>query len=123
MQPLLDDCDIVALPSYREGTPRILIEAAAMGKPIVATDIAGCRGLVVDGENGFLVPVKLIEPLMEAMEKLVVDADLREKFGRRGREIVRAEFDERIVLEKTLGVYGELYKPGTRDAKRVTRKS
>jgi len=57
------------------------------------------------------------------MEKLVVDADLREKFGRRGREIVRAEFDERIVLEKTLGVYGELYKPGTRDAKRVTRKS
>ncbi len=123
MQPLLDDCDIVVLPSYREGTPRILIEAAAMEKPIVATDIAGCRGLVVDGENGFLVPVKSVEPLVDAMEKLVVDAELEGTFGRRGREIVLAEFDEKIVLEKTLGVYEELYKPGTRDAGRGTRKS
>ena len=123
VQHLLDDCDIVVLPSYREGTPRILIEAAAMEKPIVATDIAGCRGLVVDGENGFLVPIKSVEPLVDAMEKLIVDAELREKFGRRGREIVLAEFDERIVLERTLEVYEELYKPGTRDAGRGTRKS
>ncbi len=123
VQHLLDDCDIVVLPSYREGTPRILIEAAAMEKPIVATDIAGCRGLVVDGENGFLVPIKSVEPLVDAMEKLIVDAELREKFGRRGREIVLAEFDERVVLERTLEVYEELYKPGTRDAGRGTRKS
>jgi glycosyltransferase involved in cell wall biosynthesis len=123
MQSLLEDCDIVVLPSYREGTPRILIEAAAMEKPIIATDIAGCRGLVVDGENGLLVPVKSVRPLVEAMEKLIVDADLRERFGRRGREIVLAEFDERIVLEKTLGVYEELYKPGTRYAGRGTRES
>ncbi len=116
MQQLLDDCDIVVLPSYREGTPRILIEAAAMEKPIVATDIAGCRGLVIDGENGFLVPVKSVEPLADAMEKLIVNTDLREKFGRRGREIVLAEFDEKIVLERTLDVYDELYKPGTWDA-------
>ena len=53
--------------------------------------------------------VKSVSPLVEAMEKLIVDADLRERFGRRGREIVLAEFDEKIVLEKTLGVYGELY--------------
>jgi glycosyltransferase involved in cell wall biosynthesis len=108
MQPLLDECDIVVLPSYREGTPRILIEAAAMEKPIVATDIAGCRGLVVDGENGYLVPVKSVEPLSEAMEKLIVSPELREQFGQKGREIVLAEFDERIVIEKTLGVYGDL---------------
>ena len=123
MQPLLDECDIVMLPSYREGTPRILIEAAAMEKPIVATDVAGCRGLVVGGENGFLVPVKSVMPLVDAMEKLIVNADLRERFGRRGREIVLAEFDEKIVLAKTLGVYEELYKPGTRDAGRGTRES
>ena len=123
MQPLLDDCDIVVLPSYREGTPRILIEAAAMQKPIVATDIAGCRGLVVDGENGFLVPVKSVEPVVDALEKLIIDADLRVRFGRRGREIVLGEFDEVTVLEKTLGVYEELHKPGTRDARRGTRKS
>ena len=114
MVPLLDDCDVVVLPSYREGTPRILIEAAAMEKPIVATDIAGCRGLVVDGENGFLVPVKSVEPLANAIERLVLDAELRERFGRRGREIVLAKFDEKIVLNRTLGVYGEILNAGTR---------
>ncbi len=108
MQAELDGCDIVVLPSYREGTPRILIEAAAMEKPIVATDIAGCRGLVVDGENGFLVPVKSVEPMAEAIEKLVVDRELRERFGKKGRDIVLAEFDERIVIERTLAVYAML---------------
>jgi glycosyltransferase involved in cell wall biosynthesis len=108
MQPLLMACDLVVLPSYREGTPRILIEAAAMEKPIVATDIAGCRGLVVDGESGFLVPIKTVEPLAEAMERLVAEPELREAFGRRGREIVLAEFDEQIVIKKTMGVYEEL---------------
>ena len=108
MQPLLAESDIVVLPSYREGTPRILIEAAAMEKPIVTTDIAGCRGLVVDDKSGFLVPVKSVEHLFEAMEKLVGDPDLCERFGRRGREIVLAEFDEKIVIDKTLQVYKEL---------------
>ena len=112
VQPLLEDCDIVVLPSYREGTPRILIEAAAMEKPIVATDIAGCQGLVVDGENGFLVPVKSVEPLVDAIERLVLDPGLRSRFGKRGRQIVLAEFDERIVLDKAFSVYEELYKSG-----------
>jgi len=106
--PLLADSDIVVLPSYREGTPRILIEAAAMEKPIVATDIAGCRGLVVDSENGFLVPVKSVEPLALAMEKLVADTELRHRMGRIGRKIVLDEFDETIVLKRTLEVYNDL---------------
>lgn len=105
MMPLLADSDIVVLPSYREGTPRILIEAAAMGKPIVATAIAGCRGLVIDGENGFLVQVKSVEPLAAAIEKLVESPVLREQFGAKGRDIVLGEFDEEIVIEKTLNVY------------------
>jgi len=123
MQSLLDDCDIVVLPSYREGTPRILIEAAAMEKPIVTTDIAGCRGLVVDGENGFLVPVNSVEPLVSAIEKLVDDANMRQRFGRRGREIVLEEFDENIVIHNTMSVYENVMNDGTRDAGRGTRKS
>jgi glycosyltransferase involved in cell wall biosynthesis len=108
MQPLLTDCDIVVLPSYREGTPRILIEAAAMEKPIVATDIAGCRGLVEDGQNGFLVPVKDVAQLADAMDKLVADPEMRVRMGSTGRQIVLDEFDEQIVIEKTMGVYCEL---------------
>lgn len=108
MKPLLEQADIVVLPSYAEGTPRILIEAAAMTRPIVATDIAGCRGLVEDGVNGLLVPVKEVAALTVALEKLVRDPDLRRRFGLAGREIVLREFDEKIVLEKTFAVYAEL---------------
>ena len=108
MLPLLAAADIVVLPSYREGTPRILIEAAAMGIPIVATDIAGCRGLVQDGVNGFLVPVKDATALATALQRLTADQALRQVMGAAGRAIVLAEFDEEIVLEKTLAVYREL---------------
>lgn len=102
---LIEEADVVILPSYREGTPRILIEAASMGKPIIATDIAGCRGLVVDGENGLLVPVKTIGPLVDSISALTVDHDLRNRMGRASREIVLKGFDERIVLEMTMSVY------------------
>jgi len=109
MQTLMSECDIVVLPSYAEGTPRVLIEAAAMGKPIVATNIGGCRGLVRDGENGFLVPVRSSIALADALVKLVCDPALRSKFGSAGRRIALAEFDERLVLERTLEVYEELF--------------
>ncbi len=108
MRSLLATCDIVALPSYSEGTPRILIEAAAMEKPIVCTDIAGCLGLVQDGVNGFLVPVKAIEPLAEKLQLLILDCQLRKAFGQAGRQIVLSAFDETQVLEKTFNVYQEL---------------
>lgn len=108
MHALIAGSDIVVLPSYREGTPRILIEAAAMGKPIVATDIAGCNGLVVDGSNGLLVSPKTIEPLVKALETLIGSAELRKEMGGNGRKIVLEEFDERIVLQKTFAVYREL---------------
>jgi len=108
MMNLLSDSDIVVLPSYREGTPRILIEAAAMEKPIVATDIAGCVGIVEHGVNGLLVPVNDTRSLAKAIEKLIMDPELRIKLGKAGREIVISEFDENIVLKKTLAVYEEL---------------
>ena len=115
MRSLLSDCDVVVLPSYAEGTPRILIEAAAMELPIVATDIAGCRGLIMDGVNGFLVPVKSVEPLADALQKLIVDCDLRQRMGRAGRQIVLAGFDQQNVNTKTVDVYRELI-PVVRDA-------
>jgi glycosyltransferase involved in cell wall biosynthesis len=107
IKTLLIKTDIVVLPSYSEGTPRILIEAAAMKKPIVCTDIAGCRGLVQEGVNGFLVPVKAIKELAEKLEMLILDSQLRKNFGESGREIVLSEFDEKKVLQKTFSVYQE----------------
>ncbi len=108
MSALIGSCDVVVLPSYREGTPRILIEAAAMAKPIVATRIAGCLGLVNDWVNGLLVPVKDSAALARAIEYIAEHKDVREKFGAVGRAIVLSEFEENIVLDRTFDVVREL---------------
>jgi glycosyltransferase involved in cell wall biosynthesis len=105
---LLGQVDIVALPSYREGTPKILLEAASCGLPIVATDIAGCRGVVEEGVNGFLVPVKDSEVLAERIGRLCGDAEMRREMGLKGREIVLRGFSSEIVVRETLRVYGEV---------------
>jgi glycosyltransferase involved in cell wall biosynthesis len=106
--PVISDCDIVILPSYAEGTPSIILEAAAMEKPVVVTDIAGCRGLVQNEVNGLLIPIRDAEALAGAIEVLVKDSELRHKMGKAGRDIVLKEFEENIVLKKTLDVYLEL---------------
>jgi len=109
MPELLRSVDIVVLPTtYAEGTPRILIEAAASGRPVVATDIAGCRGLVENGRTGFLVPPKDAEALVKALETLLDDSGLRRRFGKAGREVVLRGFEESIVLGHTLDLYREL---------------
>jgi glycosyltransferase involved in cell wall biosynthesis len=108
MPKLIKSADIVVLPSYREGTPKILIEAASMEKPIVATDIPGCSGLVQDGVNGFLVHVKNAEQLAGAIRVLAENEVLRLKMGKAGRNIVINEFDEESVIKKTLSAYGDL---------------
>jgi glycosyltransferase involved in cell wall biosynthesis len=98
--------DVVVLPSYyREGIPRALLEAAAMGKPLITTDTVGCREVVDDGVNGLLVPVKDAEALARAMVCLISNPAMRERMGKAGREKMQREFDERIVVEKTLQVY------------------
>ena len=105
---LLMTADVVCLPSYREGLPKSLIEACACGLPIVTTDTVGCREVVSDGENGFLVPVKSVEPLADALEKLIKDPSLRRRMGALGR--IRAErlYDTRKISSSTLEVYSEL---------------
>ena len=108
VERLLAQVDIVALPSYREGTPKILLEAAACGLPIVATDIAGCRGVVEQGVNGNLVPVRAVKPLAKAIGRLCADADARQRMGSKGRRIILEGFSSEIVVGRTLGVYGEV---------------
>ena len=85
MPGLLSRSHVVCLPSYREGLPKSLIEAAAAGRAIVATDVPGCREAVRDGYNGFLVPPRSTDELATALERLIVDPVLRDEMGRHGR--------------------------------------
>ncbi len=111
IKELISNCDIFVLPSYREGVPRTLLEAAAMGKAIVTTDVPGCREVVENGKNGFLVPVKDVKSLGEKIEVLINNKELREKFGNYGREKVVKEFDIKIVVKKYLELYEEVMNP------------
>jgi len=101
---------IVCLPSYREGLPKVLIEAAASGRAIVTTDVPGCREIVRHGENGLLVPVRDSKALADALRILIEDPALRAKMGDRGRKIAVAEFSKEQVIKETLSVYHELLK-------------
>jgi len=93
--------DCVVLPSYREGLSRVLLEAAAMAKPIVTTDVPGCRDVVVEGENGFLCRPGDAGALAEAMEKIVQMSERqRREMGRAGRQKVVDEFEEGIVIDR-----------------------
>jgi glycosyltransferase involved in cell wall biosynthesis len=98
-------CHIACLPSYREGAPLSLIEAAAAGRPIVSADVPGCREIVRDGDNGYLVPVRDGLALAIAIEKLVTDPALRQRMGQRSRERALAEWSRAHVAEATLQVY------------------
>ena len=97
---------IAVLPtSYGEGIPKALLEAAACGRPIVATDVPGCREIVREEVTGLLVPAKDPTALAGAIERLATSAELRRRLGGRGREIVVSEFSESSVVERTLEVY------------------
>jgi glycosyltransferase involved in cell wall biosynthesis len=108
MPAVLREASVVVLPSYREGLPQVLAEAAAAGKPVVATDVPGCREVVRHGENGLLVPPRDPQATADAMARLLGDAALREEMGRRGREIAVREFSDEVVVRQTLEVYEEL---------------
>jgi len=99
---------IVCLPSYREGLPKVLLEAAACGRSIVTTDVPGCREVVRDGENGLLVPARNAQALSEALLCLIKNPELRAQMGRRSREIMFKEFSSEKVIAQTLSVYKEL---------------
>jgi glycosyltransferase involved in cell wall biosynthesis len=119
MQEVLALSHVVCLPSLREGVPKVLIEAAACGRPIVATDAPGCREIVRHGDNGLLVPVKNSAALADALRVMVQNPDVRRTMGRKGREIVVAEFSSERVISETLNVYRELLAVGAKGSREL----
>ncbi len=110
--------DLVVLPTYREGFPRSLVEASAMGIPAVSTRIRGCREAVADGETGLLVPPGDGEALHGAVAALCADPQRRARMGAAARQRARVQFDERRVCDRVLTLYRELLRPGARAAVR-----
>jgi glycosyltransferase involved in cell wall biosynthesis len=101
VRPVIAAADCVVLPSYREGVPRTLLEAAAMERPIVATDVPGCREVVEHGVNGLLCEVRNVESLADALARMLDMSDVeRRAMAQRGRQKVANEFDERLVIER-----------------------
>lgn len=110
MPDVLVEADIICMPSYREGLPRGLIEAASCGLPIVTADVPGCREIVRDDDNGLLVPVRDGKATADALRRLIDDADLRERLGRRSRERAETEFSEEKFVADTLAAYAQVHK-------------
>lgn len=107
VRPALVDCSVYVLPSYREGTPRTVLEAMAMGRAIITTDAPGCRETVEDGDNGFLVPVKAVDELAAAMLRFVEQPLLAAKMGGRSRQIAEEKYDVHqvnAVMLKEMGI-------------------
>ncbi len=105
VKDLIGSCDIFVLPSYREGLPRTLLEAGALAKPLVAADTVGCRDVVIDRMNGFLVPPQDVRTLVQAIERLIDDKSLRDEFGKNARSFVEKNF----AIEKIVDAYCRLY--------------
>ena len=111
MPTLLGAVDVVALPSYREGLPKTLIEAAACAQPLITTDVPGCREVVTDGVDGLLVPVRDAKALAQAIRRLDDDPAFARRIGEKAWAKAHTEFDERIVISRTVDVYRELCGP------------
>ncbi|MBV2181862.1 MAG: glycosyltransferase family 4 protein [Castellaniella sp.] len=105
VRPALSGCGVYVLPSYREGTPRTVLEAMAVGRPVITTDAPGCRETVVDGENGYLVPVGSSEDLAAAMQRFLHDPHLMQVMGERSRQIAEDKYDvHRVNAEMLRGM-------------------
>ena len=107
VRPAIAACSVYVLPSYREGTPRTVLEAMAMGRAIITTDAPGCRETVVEGDNGFMVPVQSAGALEQAMLKFVHDPALVARMGQRGRQMAEDKYDVHkvnAVMLREMGV-------------------
>jgi len=102
IRPLITLCSIVVLPSYHEGRPKILLEALAMGRPIIATDVPGCREPVEDGKNGYLVKVFDSEDLASKMKLFVKNPGMLNQMGQRSNKIARSQYDVKLINNEIL---------------------
>jgi glycosyltransferase involved in cell wall biosynthesis len=105
MAGLMSRSHIICLPSYHEGVPKVLLEAAASGRPVVATAIAGCRSVVEEGVTGLLVPARDAQALRAALETLLRRPDLRRRMGGEARKAAVARFAASIINEEIMGLY------------------
>jgi len=97
VRPFLEECSVYVLPSYHEGTPKTVLEAMAVGRPIVTSDAPGCRETVVDGVNGYLVPPQDTSALVEAIEKVIADPTLARRMASESRSLAESKYDVREV--------------------------
>lgn len=107
MAALYSTVNVVVLPSYREGLPSSLTEAAAFGLPLIATDVPGCMDVVIDGVNGFLVPVRDSNALASAIHKLYLNRDLCECFGLNSRKFAEKKFNQQVIINQRLAIYSK----------------
>jgi len=105
---LFSSAHLVVLPSYREGLPKVLIEAAACGRAVVTTDVPGCRDAVIPGKTGLLVPVRDPQALADAIQKLLENPAERQAMGQAGRRLAEEAFDIRRVVDRHLEIYRDL---------------
>ena len=109
IRPALREATLFCLPThYREGLPKVILEAMAMGRPVITTDTIGCREAVTNGDNGVLIPPRDPEALAKAIEQLLDDTILRHRLAKRGRERAEREFAAPVVIGKTLAVYEDI---------------
>ena len=108
VKKILLGVDILCLPSYREGLPKSLLEGASLALPLITTNTVGCREVVKDGVNGYLVPIKDSLGLSLAIEKLIKDKDLRLKMGEKSLQIAISQFSSEIINSQTIKIYNEL---------------
>ncbi len=106
VRPALGQCSVYVLPSYREGTPRSVLEAMSVGRAIITSDAPGCRETVVEGENGLLAPIQDYETLAEKMAVLAANPTLRDSMGRRSRSIAVEKYDCKKVNRKLIRELG-----------------
>jgi len=112
MIEVYQQCSLFCLPSYREGAPRTIIEAAAIGRATVATDVPGCRDVVVDGVTGRLVPAKAVAPLADALQELIEDAPARREMGTAARRYAERSFSNQKRAKELVKIYeGVLEQP------------
>lgn len=109
VKELLQSSHIVAFPSYyMEGLPKSLIEADAIGRPVITCNSVGCKETVIDGYNGYLIPTKNVDALVEKLDILLSDAALRQEMGRNSRKYAEENFSIDVVIERHLNIYKEL---------------
>lgn len=107
VRPAIINCHVFVLPTYyREGVPRTILEALSMGRPVITTDTPGCRETVVEGQNGFLIPIKSVDELVGAMARFIENPELASQMGKRSRQIAEEKYDVHKVNIVMLDVMG-----------------